>query len=292
MNTPPDHQWALTRLTRYATGTLPEQETLELQAHLDHCTDCQARLAPVRDLGPADAAHLPASLVATWDRSAKRLSPVERDLVGKHLSTCSACRETLEFAGHEAVLPVLVAEPERRARITKLSWVRSWAYGVSAVAAAAAAWLLVVQPALTPRDSRTAATIGGATRSEITVTFELLAASPDGLAGALPLPSPDLARTTPVEVGARALADGVLLALPVSLLPAGDADSSRKAGLTLLDHGRTLGTLETPASRLGTALRLRSLGLLTPGEYELRISVDGTDAASAPMVASYSLRIR
>ena len=93
-------------------------------------------------------------------------------------------------------------------------------------------------------------------------------------------------------MGARALADGVLLALPVSLLPAGDADSSRKAVLALLDHGRTLGTLETPASRLGTALRLRSLGLLTPGEYELRISVDGADAASAPMVASYSLRIR
>src|SRR5262249_40501439 len=103
-----DHDWAVARLVGYSTGMLPEDQLLRREARAGGCADCRARLAPLKALSAADAGPLPASLIATWPRSSRLLTGIERSLVQSHLRACGSCRATLEFAGYE---PVLAAEP-------------------------------------------------------------------------------------------------------------------------------------------------------------------------------------
>src|SRR5690242_16793653 len=96
-----EHAWALERLTAFSIGMLPEDDTLRLEEHLAGCDGCRARLAALRPVPGADAAHLPASLIATWERTARLLGESERGLIASHLEACAACRAALAFAGHE-----------------------------------------------------------------------------------------------------------------------------------------------------------------------------------------------
>ena len=290
-----DHDWALPRLTAFSVGMLSEDDTLQLERHLGDCDDCRARLGSLQPVRGADAAHLPASLIATWTRSARLLGGLERSLIESHLHSCDSCRATLTFAGHEPVLPpqaTTTAHRAVRAAARRPGW--GWAWGLSGVAAAAAAWLLVMQPALFQHDSHTSATMGSlAPDARHTVTFELmvLAATP----GALLLPEATAGASgdlTVIEVGRFSAEAGVVLVLPASLRPATPQDGQRVVTLTLLRDGHELGLLHSDLNSMGNALRLRSINPLLAGDYLLRLSIATHERTAAPQVLLYLLRVR
>ena len=275
-----DHDWAGTRLIGYSTGMLPEDQMLRMEEHLRGCDDCRSRLAPLKALSAADAGHLPASMIATWPRSSKLLSGIERSLVQSHLRACGSCRATLEFAGHE---PVLAAEPAPvRAKIVALparrrAW--AWAFGFSAAAAAAAAFILIAQPALLHTDGRgTTATMGSRVHGQA-VTFEL--GLPPATPGAVALSKPSQAAASPIDIdvaGSRS----VVLTLPADVSP-----GPGLVTLTLLRDGHEVARLACPASQLGGTFRIRTDGTWTPGDYELRLLPEG----GAPL-SRWNLRVR
>ncbi|MEQ1831633.1 MAG: zf-HC2 domain-containing protein [Candidatus Eisenbacteria bacterium] len=288
MNTRNDHDWAASRLTSFAAGLLPENDMLAMQEHLDSCATCTARLAPVRAADRNEAGHLPASLVATWNRSARRLSTHERDLVRRHLERCDSCRQTLVFAGHTPELPELPTTVVRSPKRTPMTNLRQWAFGVSAVAAAAAVWMLVVQPAMRPRDPRTSATMGGARLDAAVVWFEPPADAAAVPADAIVLPAPD--GTSPLELEPGVFQTGRVLVLPADLLPPGQANSAQLT-VTLLRGEAPVGAFRGDTDAIRNRLQVRSQSALLPGNYTLHVSV--RDASGGmPRERSWALHVK
>lgn len=290
-----NHDWALRRLQAFGIGLLPEEETLELEAHLQGCDDCRARLGAIAPLPGHDFGHLPASLVATWPRTARSLHGIERDLIASHLKRCAACRATLEFAGHEAVLPaVLQPAPVRLVRTSRARRVWVWSLGLAGAAAGVIAWVLATQPGSFPLGpGGTSATMGGVrTAPDPVVKFELAV---DSLAsGSVLLPEPGF-RGDPVrevDLGAVTSVSGAVLVVPPSLRPPSAEDGGRMLTLTLLQDGRELAIRELRFYELGDAFRLRPTGRLAAGAYDLRVALAPAAGNDRPLVWFYQLRVR
>lgn len=291
------HDWAIRRLQPFGIGLLPEQETLELEDHLRECDDCRARLQSIQPGPGRDAAHLPASVVATWPRAARLLQGIERDLVASHLKRCAACRASIEFAGHEAVLPELLpAHPVRFARTRRARTVWVWSLGLAGAAAGIVAWILATQPGsfpLGPNGAGSSATMGAVRApAEAAVAFELAV---DSLAsGAVLLPEPGFrgAPVREVDLGAVTSVSGAVLVVPPSLRPPSAEAGTRTLSLTLLRDGRELATRQARFYELGDAMRLRPTGRLEAGEYDLRFALEPVTANERPLVWFYRLRVR
>ena len=289
-----DHDWAVRQLTAYSVGMLPEQQTLRLEEHLGDCSDCRARLASLKSLSPADVGHLPASLIATWPRATRLLSGIERGLVESHLRSCDGCRATLAFAGHEPVLssePVAlparaVREPARRS-----AW--GWALGLSG-AVAAAAWLLVVQPALVPHATNGQATMGSlAHRAADTAVLELAVPATTVNAVALPDLASALSSRAPVTVvGPVTPTAALVLIVPASLQPASPADGAREVVLTLVQGNHEWARRSCRLGELGDALRVRPVAAMPAGDYLLRVAVGPGSASEPAQVGIWPLRLR
>ncbi len=289
------HDWAVRRLPAFSIGMLPESETLELDEHLTSCPECRARLVSIRPVAGADAGHLPASVVATWPRTARMLSGIERDLVAHHLESCESCRASLEFAGHEPVLPAEeYAIPQRGVREGRRQTAWMWALGLSGAAAGVVAWMLAVQPQL-PGSSKgsTAATMGAAKlQTSPAVTFELAV---DSLAsGAVLLPEPGFRGSTVrvLDLGAVTSVSGVVLVVPPALRPPSPEDGTRTMTLTLLRDGREVASRQVRFYALGDAIRLRPSDRLEAGEYDLRFSLSPALPHERPLVWFYRLLVR
>lgn len=288
-----EHEWALPQLTAYSVGMLPEESTLRLEQHLAECDDCRARLAPLKSLSPAEPGHLPASLIATWPRAARLLAGLERDLVGSHLRGCELCRATLAFAGHEPVLPPL-AEPVPARAVLKPARNRAWgwALALSGVAAAAAAWLLVVRPMLLTRDAhREIGTIGGlAERYPEPGRFEL--ALPPSTSDALELADTAPGGAAVVEPAPRSPNGGLVLRLPPQLRAAAAAYGGRAVRLNVTLAGHEFAHASARLGELGGMIGLRSRAPLAAGDYELEVSLAPASAGEAPLTWSWMLRVR
>lgn len=291
------HDWARARLRGFSIGILSEDETLALEEHLRDCVQCRASLASLRPVAAADVGHLPASLVATWPRAAHALAGIEREMVAAHLDRCAACRASLEFAGHAPELPdEPAARVVRTVRASRVRTVWVWALGLSGAAAGVVAWMLATQPGPSPggsRDAGTSATMGGARpRSEPAVTFELAL---DSLAtGAVMLPEPGF-RGSPVRVldlGAVTSVSGVVFVVPPALRPPSPEDGTRALTLTLLRDGRELATRQIRFYALGDAFRMRPVGRLEAGEYDLRFALAPAVSSERPLLWFYRLRVR
>ena len=285
-----DHEWAVHQLTAYSIGMLPEEQTLRLEEHLSDCGDCRARLAPLKSGSAADAGHLPASLVATWPRATRLLSGLERSLVESHLRSCEACRATLAFAGHEPELsPESQRVPVRPAPSPARRGAWGWALGLSGVAAAAA-WLLVVRPALAPRDARTSATMAPLTqRTSERGGFEL--ALPPSTPGAIALPETAPGSAPPLLTVALSAEGGLVLSVPPGLWIRTPADGDRAVTLTVLRAGREFARRTCRLAELGEVIGVRSEAGLPAGDYALRVSVDTVPASHAAQVWSWLLRV-
>ncbi len=295
MTTQRSHDWAVRRLQPFAIGLLPEQETLELEDHLRACDNCRARLASIAPAPGREAAHLPASLIATWPRAARMLKGIERELVASHLERCAACRATLEFAGHAAVLPEVAGVTRVRfARSRRARAVWMWSLGLTGAAAGVIAWIAATSPGSFPLGpGGTSATMGVAEpKSERIVAFEFAV---DSLAsGSERLPEPGF-RGSPVrevDLGAVTSVSGAVLVVPPSLRPPSAEDGARLLTLALFREGRELAIQQVKFYELGDAFRIRPQGRLEAGVYDLRITLAPSAANGRPLVWFYSLRVR
>jgi hypothetical protein len=285
-----DHDWAVHQLAAYGTGLLAEEQTLRLEDHLRDCGDCRARLDSMRHVSPPDAGHLPASLIATWPRATRLLSGIERHLVEAHLRSCADCRGALAFAGHE---PGLASEPLRvparpaQLPVRRRSW--GWALALSG-AAAAAAWLLMVRPALSPRDAGTSATMAPLPARSSAGAFEL--ALPRSTPGAIALPEAASGSAPPLVVAPLAADGGLNLHVPQWLRPHAANDGARRVSLEARRAGREFAHRVCSLGELGEVIGLGTGSRLSTGDYEFRISVDAARPGEAARVASWVLRVR
>ena len=287
------HDWAVRRLLAYGAGLLPEDELIRLEEHLHGCPDCRSRLAPLKPVAGTTAGHLPASLIATWSRSAVLLEGLERELVEAHLEDCEDCREALDFAGSDSALPAVPDEDASRPATRGAGWARThrawlWAIGLSGAAAGIAAWLFAAHPAWLGGEGRA---MGSQSRS-VSVAFEFAL---DSLTtGAVRLPEPGFrARAAkPIDVGAVTNVSGMVLILPPALQPPSPEAGERRMVITLLQEGRELASHTGPFYALGDAIRLRPEGRLEAGDYDLRFALDPAAAGEPALVWFYRLRVR
>jgi hypothetical protein len=141
-------------------GLLEEGEEQSLEAHAAACPPCAARMNAFRELRPGEPpdGHIPAQFLARWDREAPALEGMARELVRRHVESCSECRADLEMVGMDPSLiqagegrskePVHampeVTEPRKRASLVP------WLGGGLVGAALAASIAVVLLPRLAP----------------------------------------------------------------------------------------------------------------------------------------------
>jgi hypothetical protein len=133
-----NHDLHRRRLVPLVLELLEPAEAAAVQAHLETCDDCRARVAALHARWPAgEAGHPPVRALEQLARSPDDFTRFERGLIDRHLRACAACAEEAAALRVEAGARVvaLPARPRRRG-------IAGWAV---ATLAAAAALVLVVQ---------------------------------------------------------------------------------------------------------------------------------------------------
>jgi anti-sigma factor RsiW len=165
-----EHEWLRSRLDLWATGLLDEDEERRFDRHVAACERCAQAMKRFREHLPEARTdvHVPARLLARWDRAQRRLRGLPRRLVREHLASCAACRQDLEALGFSPTLEVVpelegelkdrgapqsVESPPRSVVIVqggRTGWSRwgHWLLAGAAGAAATAALAVVIMPQL------------------------------------------------------------------------------------------------------------------------------------------------
>lgn len=301
--TPTDHRWVHRRLAAFRLGLLTDAEAARVREHLESCEGCREFATDDGGEEAATAAdgHIPATLIARWDRAGRELSGLERELVRRHLERCAECREDLATLGQPAVLEAHDPAPEPRrpparlvlrpARGLSERWRGRLLAGWATLATAVALVLLVPvlrQPMPLMRLRETPEPAAPAVIAAPALTLSLAVAeapqalrspSRDGAAGAQVLRSGDSARV-------------IALSVPAVLAPA-----ASEAVLELLDaDGRTLARAVCPLRRLqprGTVLLQAGGAPVPPGRYLLRVTTaaDGGSSLGTPEVREFRFEI-
>lgn len=151
-----EHDWTQRTLPGYAACLLDDDEIARVDAHLAACEACRelATRMTTTEFPRTGRRHIPADLLARWDRLSPKLEGLERELVQQHLDDCDQCRECLRVLGYEPVIaavPAPARAPERprvvsieSARAKKRPWILGWP-GAGMLAAAAAALTAILQ---------------------------------------------------------------------------------------------------------------------------------------------------
>jgi len=127
-----------TGLAAHLAGLLPPEESEWMETHAAQCAECsdllrrgQARLEQIATSG----VHIPMSMLSTFLVEPDELTPLERELVGRHLGTCADCRRDMEEMARAAGIPPRMEGPR--------SMGGGWG-GVGAVLAAAAVVIVFI----------------------------------------------------------------------------------------------------------------------------------------------------
>ncbi len=103
-----EHRWARVRLAAFASGLLDGSDEERLCRHAGECAECRADVDDSMPGAPDPGrGHIPAGIVASWDRARLRLRGLERTLVRRHLERCDECRQDLEALGFAPMLDVV-----------------------------------------------------------------------------------------------------------------------------------------------------------------------------------------
>lgn len=135
-----DHERFQAQLAGHLAEVLSPEESAWTTEHASACDACRGLLERVKARLPefsADAGHAPPALLSAWLREPGGFTPLERELLVRHLADCEACRadlvEMAQFAGLPAPLTMAAREP------------RHWrGYGAAGLVAAAALIAVVV----------------------------------------------------------------------------------------------------------------------------------------------------
>lgn len=96
-----EHDWFLEHVELHEFGLLLADERRRFVEHGRQCPDCrQMRRRVLTDLRSrlAIGGHIPARLLACWDRAQGRLGLQARVVVESHLGNCAECRDDLAFS--------------------------------------------------------------------------------------------------------------------------------------------------------------------------------------------------
>lgn len=287
------------RVLALSNHLLVGEDAEEVRAHAESCADCATLLDSLRESATASALgeHLPASLVATWPRSAPRLEGLERELVRRHLERCAECREDLKLLGYAAVIPDAPQSeaarqiemstpnplplPSRRGRVdTRTLLLGGW--GTLATAAA----LLFAFAVPTHRDRVEPP------HSRLESRPDINASSRSAPASVLELPLPIELRE-PLRSERSKTPEGapdssrrfVSVTIPAQVFPRGEVEGvvvevTGPTGATVLRFE----ALPAALSRRRSFLLDAGPGGWTAGRYELKLIVQPSQSALAPAV--------
>ena len=146
-------RWAEERLVSYLLDALPEDQTGEVESILSELEEYQEIL---KGREPEDVGHIPAALLARWQKAGLQVHGVERVLVLQHLGCCSNCREELRLVGGSVQEWVDASESAPRETMghppldsqSRVSTSPSWTawFGGAALGIAAGILLMLVLP--------------------------------------------------------------------------------------------------------------------------------------------------
>jgi hypothetical protein len=112
--TPDLHARFQAGLAAHLAGLLPTEETEWMETHAGLCADCGVLLGRGRarfEQLAASGVHIPAKMLSTFLVEPNELTPLERELVGRHLETCAACRQDMEESARAAGVPPRMKAP-------------------------------------------------------------------------------------------------------------------------------------------------------------------------------------
>lgn len=137
-------------------GLTSESEAAWMAAHVAECADCRALrervVANVHEL-QADAGHAPAEMLSAWLHEPSAFTPLEAELLERHLAACATCRAEL------AEMAAFAERPVPATRVRRHDWRGPALAGLAAAAALIAVFFARVhEPAsLAPGTMRTPA---------------------------------------------------------------------------------------------------------------------------------------
>jgi hypothetical protein len=260
-----DHGRFRSLLAAYLAEVLPDEDGAWLEQHVAACPSCAGLIERVRRRLPElahDGGHIPVSLLERWALEPGSMTPLERELVRRHVADCEICRGDAEELIAAAGRPGQRAGAEPRA-----ATLRRW---VVPTAAAAAVLLLVflvrgafltrVRTVAVPRGGEVTGGSGGAgpeATNPVAANIVVIAlaerqrsARPEGLRAR----------------GVIAPADSLQLELPALFIPEGDTVVAR---ILRADGGLVWGQFLN-ASALGANLAPgRPVEGWRPGRYRL-----------------------
>jgi len=141
-----DHARFRAQLAGHLAEVLSAEDSAWMESHAAACAECRSLLERVEARLPefaADAGHAPPALLSAWLREPGAFTPLERELLRRHLASCAECRAELEEMATFAKLPTPVFQPAR-ARGT-------WrGFGAAGLIAAAALVAMVVTRTFLP----------------------------------------------------------------------------------------------------------------------------------------------
>ena len=285
------HSWVRVRLDAHALGLLDEAEERSLLDHAAVCQSCGEALKVHSENAPrlAREGHIPAALLARWDRARHNLRGMARRMVREHLETCAECRQDLEAVGFRPELEVLPDEnAEEPLAVTSRpftvdrgrGW--SWSSAIAGAALATAATLIVVSVVRPPTPTIPPPGIDSAPPplsptyllEPLPPTGRLPAATRDGGGSPLVIPVAPATRYVHLELPDLFLADSATVDLRVTG-PTGSEVARERRRFAELTERRTL-LLGSPS------------GPLAHGEYHLTITAP---FASSPLVAEFQFHL-
>jgi hypothetical protein len=277
-----EHRWIRERFLGYALGTLEDASRSRSETHLASCADCREQYGEFcGELGMKTATHghLPAAMIARWDRAHRELSGLERDAVRLHLQHCASCQEDMKLVGQNAssTSSALPNFSRQRRAATWVPWLGGGAMGALATAALL---LWLVDPSRTaPREPSRP---DGATRVVAPATPELLA---------MPWISPATLRGEAVSLELPASTSELALALAVASVADGSATLLRVHGPDAAIVATT--TIQSDAVRAGTAIVvLRDPGGWKAGSYRVVLWEAGSIPEADSTESYFELRTR
>jgi hypothetical protein len=270
-----DHERFRSSLPGYLLELLPDDDQAWSQTHLATCTDCASLLERVCSRMPElqdEAGHVPVSVLEEYAH-ARHLTPLERELVRRHLILCQLCRGDFE---------AISGRPTREPAAFPRSRWRGWLTAGSLAAAAALIAILVrVQgskpppPAIT-EDSVTPAQ-GARPTSSLVALNEPRLRFPDQLRGGTMQAVAETLRGGPA---------GLVVQLPTLFLPGADS-----LELRILDRrGEVLARRLVGQEELAHEVRVElPRGQWHPGVYRLTVTPLASSDSTSPRTFPFRL---
>lgn len=273
-------------LAAHLAEVLSEDESAWMEAHARECAECAGLLERVRERLPGlelDGGHAPAALIARWIRSSPELTPLERELVERHLAECEVCRgdaeEMSKLAGLPAVLPLRTG-PKVPAHSSLLVRVAASAAVIAVVAVIAVQLTGRRETRLAGPSPGTITRPGGAEpgatpRAREAVTIKLL--------------DRDRAEAGEVVPSATLVADSTRLLIQLPPIFLGSA--RRVTARVVLGEGTLIWERVLNAEALARPLEPEvATGVWTPGRYRLEIVPEQDPSGTSTRTYKFELK--